>query len=282
MAFPQEDLDLVLVPIGLLLMFTYNLFFLYRYLRFPKTTVMGVENEDKRAWVEAILQVYMQVYFQEVLSLIVWTANLLFDRVNDLVLSTTVVLQIVVLANLCRQGNVEEKSVGVSVVTSNVSAATFFASLCLTLCSLLGAWIANSPSSTNIFDSVLLFGDPKPSTAAIKHLCLILCFLVSFACFLQSARHHVHASYLITTPTTPGSLVDPEDVKVVVIRGGEFWSLGHRSLYFALSLLLWFFGPVPMFASSVVLVMILHHHDAYSIPTKRRPLGKKTQIENRV
>ncbi|XP_030460222.2 uncharacterized protein LOC115680547 [Syzygium oleosum] len=235
MAFPQDDLDLVLVPSGLLLMFAYNLFFLYRYLRFPKTTVMGVENDDKRAWVEAILQ-----------------------------------------------GNVDEKSVGVSVVTSNVSAATFFASVCLTLCSLLGAWIANSPSSSNIFDSVLLFSDPKPSTAAIKHLCLILCFLVSFACFLQSARHHVHASYLITTPMTPRSLIDPEDVKVVVIRGGEFWSLGHRSLYFALSLLLWFFGPVPMFASSVVLVMILHHHDAYSIPIKRRPLGKKTQIENKV
>lgn len=232
MAFPQEDLDLVLVPIGLLLMFAYNLFFLYRYLHFPKTTVMGIENDDKRAWVEAILQ-----------------------------------------------GNVDVQSVGVSVVTSNVSAATFFASVCLTLCSLLGAWIANSPSSSNIFNAVLLFGDSKPSTAAVKHLCLLLCFLVSFACFLQSARHHVHASYLITTP---GSLVDPEDVKLVVIRGGEFWSLGHRSLYFALSLLLWFFGPVPMFITSVVLVMILHHHDKYSIPIKRRPLGKKTQIESRV
>ncbi|KAI3434130.1 uncharacterized protein J3R85_006935 [Psidium guajava] len=232
MAFPQEDLDLVLVPIGLLLMFAYNLFFLFRYLHFPETTVMGVENDDKRAWVEAILQ-----------------------------------------------GNVDERAVGVNVVTSSVSAATFFASVCLTLCSLLGTWIATSPSSSNIFPAVLLFGDPKQTTAAIKHLCLMLCFLASFSCFLQSARHHVHASYLITTP---GSLVDSEDVKVVVIRGGEFWSLGHRSLYFALSLLLWFLGPVPMFASSVILVMILRHHDRYSIPLKRRPLRKQTQIADRV
>lgn len=57
MGFRKEDLDLVLVPSGLLIMFVYHLFLLYRYLHLPHTTVMGFENHDKRAWVNGIFQV---------------------------------------------------------------------------------------------------------------------------------------------------------------------------------------------------------------------------------
>ncbi|KAI5327209.1 hypothetical protein L3X38_026605 [Prunus dulcis] len=38
-------------------------------------------------------------------------------------------------------------------------------------------------------------------------------------------------------------------------------SLGLRALYFALSFLLWFFGPVTMFVSSVTTVVMLSCHD---------------------
>ncbi|KAI4312219.1 hypothetical protein MLD38_037056 [Melastoma candidum] len=217
-ALSPQGLDLVLVPCSLLLMFSYNLYFLYRYLRCPSTTVMGVECDDKRAWVDGMLQMK------------------LVDR-----------------------------SVGSGVISSNLSAATFFSSVCLTLCSLLAAWIASSNPS--IFAAVLIYGDTKPSTMAIKHLCLFVSFLMAFSCFLQSTRHYVHACYLISTPE---GFVDSEDVKVVVIRGDEFWSLGNRALYFALALLMWYFGPVLMLLSSVLLVVIQYHHDVRSIPLKRK------------
>lgn len=167
-----------------------------------------------------------------------------------------------------------DRAVGAGVISSNLSAATFFSSVCLTLCSLLGAWIASS--SPNIFSVVLIYGDTKPSTMAIKHLCLFISFLVAFSCFLQSTRHYVHAGYLISTPE---GFVDNEDVKVVVIRGDEFWSLGNRALYFALDLLLWYFGPVIMLVSSIVLVVIQHHHDMRSIPLKRKLQPRKRQSE---
>lgn len=57
----KENLDIVLVPVSLLIMFGYHLFLLYRYLRLPKTTVIGYENYNKRAWVERMMQVRISI-----------------------------------------------------------------------------------------------------------------------------------------------------------------------------------------------------------------------------
>lgn len=55
-------------------------------------------------------------------------------------------------------------------------------------------------------------------------------------------------------------------VETAIIRGGNFWSMGLRALYFATTLLLWIFGPIPMFACSVFMVVILHVLDSNSTP----------------
>ncbi|PQQ04561.1 uncharacterized protein Pyn_24236 [Prunus yedoensis var. nudiflora] len=215
MAFGKENLDLVLVPSGLLIMFVYHIFLLYRYLHLPHTTVIGFENNDKRAWVERIMQV-------------------------------------------------DKRDIGtaLSVISSNTSAATFLCSISLTLSSLIGAWLGSS-SSHQVFASELIYGNVNPSILTIKYISLLTCFLLAFACFVQSARHFVHANYLISTPD---SNIPAWYVELAVIRGGDFWSLGLRALYFALTLLLWFFGPIPMFMSSVVLVILLHYMDKNTRP----------------
>ncbi|XP_059440553.1 uncharacterized protein LOC132173005 [Corylus avellana] len=153
---------------------------------------------------------------------------------------------------------IDKRDVGValSVISSNTSAATFLASVSLTLCSLIGAWIANS--SKEFLQSELIYGDTRPSTMSIKYISLLTCFLLAFSCFVQSARSFVHANYLISTPD---SNIPAQNVEVAVIRGGDFWSLGLRALYFALDLLLWFFGPIPMFVSSIVMVIVFHYLD---------------------
>ncbi|KAJ9168783.1 hypothetical protein P3X46_020273 [Hevea brasiliensis] len=165
---------------------------------------MGFDNNDKRAWVERIMQA-------------------------------------------------DKKDVGIalSVIASNTSAATFLASVSLTLSSLIGAWLGNS--SDNIFQSEL-------------YISLLTCFLLAFSCLVQSARHFVHANYLISTPDSD---IPVKIVEAAVIRGGDFWSLGLRALYFALDLLLWFFGPIAMFVSSVIMVIILHYIDTNSTPLHR-------------
>ncbi|KAK9227448.1 hypothetical protein WN943_012501 [Citrus x changshan-huyou] len=159
--------------------------------------------------------------------------------------------------------SVEKKDAGVAitVITSNISAATFLSTVSLTLSSLIGAWLGSS--TNNIFESELILGDTRASTISIKYISLLSCFLLAFSCFVQSTRHFVHATYLISMPEDN---VPVKYAEIAIIKGGEFWSLGLRALYFALNLLLWFFGPIPMFLSSIILVIILHYLDTNTTP----------------
>uniref|UniRef100_A0A3Q7F434 Uncharacterized protein n=1 Tax=Solanum lycopersicum TaxID=4081 RepID=A0A3Q7F434_SOLLC len=146
------------------------------------------------------------------------------------------------------------------VLSANNSGATFLATVCLTLSSLIGAWMANT---STIFSSELIYGDTKASTLSIKYISLLVCFLVAFSCFVQSSRCLIHANYLISIPN---SEVPSSYVELAVIRGGDFWSIGLRALYFAITLLLWFFGPIPMFVTSIGMVFLLHYLDTNKSP----------------
>ncbi|GAB4846505.1 hypothetical protein Ancab_025510 [Ancistrocladus abbreviatus] len=57
MKWNKDYLDLALVPTGLLILFGYHLFLLYRCIRTPAETVIGFENHCKRAWVANMMQV---------------------------------------------------------------------------------------------------------------------------------------------------------------------------------------------------------------------------------
>ncbi|XP_042038025.1 uncharacterized protein LOC121783906 [Salvia splendens] len=217
MKYRKEYLDLILVPCGLLIMFSYHLFLLYRCLKLPHTTVIGFENNDKKIWVQKFMQ----------------SEN-------------------------------RDVKMALDVVSANISAATFLASVSLTLSALIGAWIANN---SNIFQSELIYGDTRPATMSIKYITLLICFLLAFSCFVQSSRCFIHANYLISTPDAD---IATEYVELAVVRGGDFWSVGLRALYFATALLLWFFGPIPMFATSLTMVAVLHYMDSDTGSMKRR------------
>ncbi|KAF4393113.1 hypothetical protein F8388_012622 [Cannabis sativa] len=205
-------LDVVLVPIGLLIMFVYHLFLLYRYINQPLATALGYENRDKRIWADKVMQAE----------------------------------------------NKTEVQSAIAVVASNITAATYMSTLSLALCSLIGTWVVNS-SSNKLIPNEIIYGNTKSTILSIKYICLVTCFLLAFSFFVQSARHFVHANYLISTPGQGMHLRNK--VGAAVTRGGEFWSIGLRALYVALSLLLWFFGPIPMVVSSLLLVVMLYHHD---------------------
>ncbi|VFQ89061.1 unnamed protein product [Cuscuta campestris] len=215
--FEKQYIDLLLVPSGLLFMFAYHIFLLYRYLHTPHTTVIGFENNDKRAWVEKIM--------------------LQSSDTNAATVTTAL-----------------------DVLSSNNTGATFLATVCLTLSSLIGTWMANN---STIFCSDLIYGDTRPATMGVKYISLLVSFLLGFSCFVQASRNFLHANYLISMPDAD---IPTSYVESVVIRGGEFWSLGLRSLYFAIVLLFWFFGPIPMFATSVAMVFLLHYLDRNTTP----------------
>ncbi|KAJ4850756.1 hypothetical protein Tsubulata_035814 [Turnera subulata] len=341
MELHKEYLDLFLVPAGLLIMFLYNLFLLYKHHTDPDSTSIGLENQDKKDWVKSIISqargkdgegkdmdravsvitsntgaaTNLATISLTLSSLIgTWlgttsSQNAISNRIygfaqaakhlvhanylmsspdnikhvrkaqfavtkgNDfwhfglraLYFALTVILwffgPIPMFVSSIVMADRRDVSTALSVIASNTSSATFLASVSLTLSSLIGAWLGNS--TENVFESKIIYGDTRPSTISIKYITLLSCFLLAFSCFVQSARHFVHANYLISTPDSD---IPVRIVEKAVIRGSDFWSLGLRALYFALNLLLWFFGPIPMFVSSVVMVMILHSLDTNSTP----------------
>jgi uncharacterized membrane protein len=178
-----------------------------------------------------------------------------------------------------------------SVIASNISASSNLASLSIALSSLIGAWAG---STSSIFTTSIIYGNTSQTIASVKYIALLICFLVAFTCFIQSTRqaaplyllnslfseaqliffsfflivfcacrYYVHASFLMSTLDSD---IPVSYVQTAIIRGGNFWSTGLRALYFATTLLLWIFGPIPMFVCSVFMVVILHVFDSNSTP----------------
>lgn len=168
MVFQKENLDLILVPSGLLIMFGYHLFLLYRYFRLPHTTTIGFENNDTKTWIERVMK------------------------------------------------DETQSSISLTVISSNISAATYLVTVSLTLSSLIGTWIQ---SNATVFQSILIYGDTRSSTMTLKYISLLVCFLLAFYYFVHSTRKFIHSNYLISMPKSNIPILY---VEVPVIRGNEF------------------------------------------------------------
>ncbi|GJN16433.1 hypothetical protein PR202_gb03421 [Eleusine coracana subsp. coracana] len=159
------------------------------------------------------------------------------------------------------QASPDETGLALSVISSNISASTTLASLSIALGSLIGAWVS---STTKVFMTELVY---VSNMATDSDLLVLL------------NRYYVQASFLITTLDSD---VPASYVQHAVIRGGNFWSMGLRSLYLATTLLMWIFGPIPMFACSVLMVIILHMLDSNSLPLHQHQFTARKRHEQRV
>uniref|UniRef100_A0A453KLV9 DUF599 domain-containing protein n=1 Tax=Aegilops tauschii subsp. strangulata TaxID=200361 RepID=A0A453KLV9_AEGTS len=172
----------------------------------------------------------------------------------------------------------EEAALALSVISDSISASTTLASLCIALGSLIGAWVSSNVSPSAPLTAGGDGGTSQPATtgmASAKFTSLLVCFLASFACFIQSAGHYVHASFLMSAL---GLDAPASHVQRAVIRGGNFWALGLRALYFATALLMWVFGPVAMLACSVLTVAVLHLLDTSSMPLHHHQFVDRTSV----
>lgn len=144
-----------------------------------------------------------------------------------------------------------------------MSESSNLASVSIALSSLIGTWIG---STSKVFMTQVIYGDTSQSTASVKYISLLVCFLVAFTCFIHSAKYFVQAAYLMSTLDSD---VPVSYVQTAVLRASNFWALGLRALYFATTLLMWIFGPIPMFVCSVFTVLVLRFLDTNSTPLHR-------------
>lgn len=224
-----ENLDLVLVPTGVLFLVVYHVYLLCRIIKYPNTTVIGFENGNRQVWVQQMMK--------------------------NMPTNTSLALQ---------------------VVSSNISAAVYLASLSLTISSLIGTVVAfvtksSSSTSSNLLVNEIIFGEKGSLISSIKYASILLCFLVSFISYVQCARYYIHVSFLISTPNTS---VPVEYIEKAVIRGSNFWALGMRAYYFAFPLLLWITGPITMFVCSLGMICFLYFLDFKASPIP--PFGIKS------
>ncbi|KAM7280726.1 hypothetical protein ACFE04_007860 [Oxalis oulophora] len=214
MVWRKENLDIVLVPSGLLVMSVYHLFLLYRIVKLPQTTIIGYEKQNKKAWVAKMLQV-----------------------------------------------DAKDRGLALTVLNTNITAANFMCTTSLALSTLIGTWFHNN--SYKVIKSGFVYGNTSSLTLSIKYISLIICFFIAFGSFVQCIRNFVHVIYLISMPNAN---IPVWYVQRAVTRGSDWWSFGLRAIYFATVLLLWIFGPIPMFVSSVIMVGGLYILDDNKMP----------------
>lgn len=143
----------------------------------------------------------------------------------------------------------------VQTIRNNIMASTLLATTAITLSSLIGVF-ASTDSETK-----LVFGNKTPLSSSIKRLCISLCFLVAFLCNMQSIRYYAHVSFLVTTPFLKGKKDFIEYVAKTLNRGSYSWSLGLRAFYLSFPLVIWIYGPIPMFLCSCLTSFILYFLD---------------------
>ena len=142
----------------------------------------------------------------------------------------------------CFQDPLKNGVLGVQTIRNNIMASTLLATTAITLSSLIGILASNDS------DRKLVYGNKTPLNSSIKRLSMSLCFLVAFLCNAQSIRYYAHVSFLITTPALKGKMNFIRYVAKTLNRGSYSWSLGLRAFYLSFPLVLWIYGPIPMFA----------------------------------
>nr|AFK42577.1 unknown [Medicago truncatula] len=203
-----EDLDYVLVPVGILVLLIYHVWLLYTIIRHPSSTVIGLNAQSRYQW----------------------TLFMMSDPMKNGVLA-------------------------VQTIRNNIMASTLLATTAITLSSLIGVFASNET------ETKLVFGNKTSPNSSIKRLFISLCFLVAFLCNMQSIRYYAHVSFLINTPALNGKKDFIEYVAKTLNRGSYSWSLGLRAFYTSIPLVLWIYGPIPMFICSCFTSFILYFLD---------------------
>ncbi|XP_021292457.1 uncharacterized protein LOC110422768 isoform X1 [Herrania umbratica] len=151
----------------------------------------------------------------------------------------------------------------VQTIRNNIMASTLLATIAITLSSLISVFVSSSSDSGNA-TSEIVYGNKSPLLSSIKYFSILLCFLVAFLCNVQSIRYYAHVSFLATLPSSRDNMETVEYVARNLNRGSYFWSLGLRAFYLAFPLLLWIFGPIPMFLCCCVMSFLLYFLDTTS------------------
>jgi uncharacterized membrane protein len=112
--------------------------------------------------------------------------------------------------------------------------------------------------------AVNAMGPPSAELWIVKVLCLLADFVVAFFAFTMSIRLANHVLFQMNLPRDAQAAdpaLSPEAVAQRLNRAGRMVTIGIRSLFFAVPLVFWLFGPAFLVAATVGLLITLNRLD---------------------
>ncbi|KAJ1290240.1 hypothetical protein BS78_02G227900 [Paspalum vaginatum] len=225
MEWRDSFLDLLLIPLSLLLPMAYHVW-LWREARLrPLRTGVGINAATRR----------------------IWAIGMMKDNAKNAV---TVVQS----------------------VRNVIMGSTLMATTAILFCTGIAAVLSSTYTIKKPLSDTV-FGAHGEYMMALKYVALLLIFLFSFLCHSLAICFLNQASFLINTSGSAGDaglcggqvlLVPPTRdyyVTEVLERGFTLNVVGNRLFYAGVPLLLWIFGPLLAFLSSMVMIPILYNLD---------------------
>ncbi|XP_018480339.2 LOW QUALITY PROTEIN: uncharacterized protein LOC108851409 [Raphanus sativus] len=230
----KVDTDSVLVPLSVFIAVGYHVFLWNTFKHNPSRTSLGIDSSKRKSWFRDIKEGDDKTGMLAVQSL----------RNKKMVTILTATVSILILLSL-------------AAVTNNAFKASHL--------------------FTTADDIVL--GSKNPTIFVLKYASTSLLLAVSFFFSSLSVSYLMDANFLINAIakmhegdcdcdyelTGTGSF--REYTRLVLERGFFMAMIGNRVMCVSVPLLLWMFGPLPVFVSSLGLVWVLYQIDFQAVAT---------------
>jgi uncharacterized membrane protein len=107
-------------------------------------------------------------------------------------------------------------------------------------------------------------GPPSAEVWTLKVICLLADFLVAFFAFTLAIRLTNHVLFMINVPKDvheANAALAPREVARRLNGAGHMMAIGIRSLFFAVPLVFWLFGPAFLVVATLGLLVVLSRLD---------------------
>ncbi|EFA78928.1 DUF599 family protein [Heterostelium album PN500] len=153
-----------------------------------------------------------------------------------------------------------------------VMAASLLATASITLVVLILNIVVNNNLSA-VFDKIRILGANNKEVLIYKAFILILVYLFSFLNFATSIRYSTHLAFLININDCSMRYCNK-----IMRNASNHYTFGVRSFYFSMVVILWFFDPIFLIVSTVLLVIWLYFGDSsdFVIPIEEKKAARNS------
>ncbi|MHB8741856.1 MAG: DUF599 domain-containing protein [Sulfuricaulis sp.] len=154
--------------------------------------------------------------------------------------------------------------VSVQTLRNATMAATLMASTAIILILAILNMLTNADKIGPTLHILNLTGVQDPRFWVFKLMLVLVDFFIAFFAFSLAVRGYNHTGFLVNVPTDQGATahgVTPAKVALHLNRAAAYYSIGMRTYYFSVPLLLWLFGSVLMLISTFGVLAVLKHLD---------------------